>query len=152
GRQGKKAALVQLEQEGARRHVLQLPRSVVPVPMRRQRLRQTAATPTRILPHPLTEHLQVQFAHRPALHDKTFAHGLENKPGKSGVQSKMKKSSNPVPRPPGSTLDPVNEQGQFLWPQTQALALSGHRRKSSAFQPFDVENQARTIPEKDLEP
>jgi hypothetical protein len=31
------------------------------------------------LPHPLTEHLQVQFPHRPALHDKTFAHGLENK-------------------------------------------------------------------------
>jgi hypothetical protein len=71
---------------------------------------------------------------------------------KSGVQSKMKKSSHPVPRPPGSALDAVNQQRQLLRPQTQALALTGHRRKSSTFQPFAVENQAGTIPEKDLEP
>ena len=39
GRQCNQAALVQLEQERARRHVLQLARSVAPVPVRRQLLR-----------------------------------------------------------------------------------------------------------------
>src|ERR1019366_3071639 len=101
-RQGNEAALVQLEQERARRHVLQLPRSVAPIPVRRQRLRQTSATPPRILPQPLTEPLQVQFPHRPALHHATFAHGRESKPGKNRSPVQNEKSSHPVPGPPGS--------------------------------------------------
>jgi hypothetical protein len=86
------------------------------------------------------------------LHDKTFAHGLENKSGKAGVQSKMKKSSNPVPRPPGSTLDPVNEQRQFLRTQALAPALTHRRGVSPPLQPFAQNPQARPVMRQNFKP
>jgi hypothetical protein len=55
---------------------------------------------------------------------------------KTGVQSKMQKSSYPVPLPPGSALDPVKEQRQFLRTQTLAFALARRRSESPGLEPF----------------
>jgi hypothetical protein len=79
------------------------------------------------------------------LHDKTFAHELENNPGENRSPVQNEKSSHPVPRPPGSALDPVNEQRQFLWTQAPALAFTHRRGVSPNFQPFIEQPQARPV-------
>ena len=64
----------------------------------------------------------------------------------------MEKSSDPVPGPPGSALDPVNEQRQFLWPQALALALAGRRGVSSSLQPFTQNPKPRPVMGQNFKP
>ena len=66
--------------------------------------------------------------------------------------SKMKKSLDPMPLPPGGSLQAVQQQRQLLRAQALAAALAHRSGKATALEPFCVKNQSRPIPKKNFQP
>jgi hypothetical protein len=62
------------------------------------------------------------------------------------------KLSNPLPLPPGSAFDPVQEQRQLLRAQTLALTLVRGLIESPLFQAFCANEQPGAVPKQNLKP
>src|SRR6266487_4819161 len=64
----------------------------------------------------------------------------------------MTKSSDPVPRSPGSAFDPVEQQGQLFSTQAAAGPFASGPAKGAFLQTLGADPQARAIPKEDLQP
>src|SRR5271170_7325576 len=101
---------------------------------------------------PLANALQVRLIETTTLNHHIFGHVSNRSEEKNGVQSKMQKSSDPMPLPSGGALDAVDEQGQLLRPQAPTAAFTHGSGKATSLQSFCVKNQSRPVPKENFQP
>src|SRR5208283_1959840 len=101
---------------------------------------------------PLANASQVRLIEPAALHHHIFGHGSNRSEEKTGVQSKCRKSSDPVPLSPRGALNAVQQQRQLLRAQALASAFAHRSGKTTSLEAFCVKNHSRPVPKKNFQP